>query len=153
MHNVCIERHESLHSSLHSRYPLSKTGGLRWSSLPAVQLWQLGAQEHVLLIVQHHSITDGLSLSVLSHDLAAAYSLALRESSPQWSLPPVSYIDYAVWQRQHCDGAALEVKPLRVYLLCPALFALMLQASMSMSMLSTSLTQAPTQSTRLRNQW
>lgn len=64
----------------------------------------------MLLIVQHHSITDGISLGILGHELAAAYSAA-RQGVPL-DLPAlsVSYIDYAAWQRQQMSGDALEAE-------------------------------------------
>ena len=74
------------------------------------QVWQLSAREHMLLIVQHHSITDGISLGILAHELAAAYSAALQCVPPE--LPPLSvaYIDYAAWQREQSSGNALEAE-------------------------------------------
>ena len=78
--------------------------------LHPVQLWRLSPHEHVLLIVQHHSITDGMSLAVLNRDLAAAYTAVLRNMAPQWSPLPAAYIDYAAWQRQHYSGEHLQVQ-------------------------------------------
>jgi Condensation domain len=63
----------------------------------------------VLLLTFHHAIIDGMSLPMLSRDLAAAYSAALHDSAPQWSPSAVSFIDYAAWQRQHWTDAMLEV--------------------------------------------
>jgi Condensation domain len=75
-----------------------------------VQVWRLSAREHILLIVQHHSITDGISLSVLGHELAAAYSAALQGVPVDLPALSVAYIDYAVWQRQQMSGDALEAE-------------------------------------------
>lgn len=75
-----------------------------------LQLWRLSAEQHVLLIVQHHSITDGMSLPVLGRDLAAAYTAAVHEAGPQWPPLPASYIDYAAWQRQTFSGPVLQVE-------------------------------------------
>lgn len=73
-----------------------------------MQVFRLSAQDHVLLVVQHHSITDVISLNILGRDLSAAYSAALQCSQPQWPPLSVAYIDYAAWQRANLDTAALE---------------------------------------------
>lgn len=72
------------------------------------QLWRVSSREHVLLIVQHHAITDGISLAILGRDLAMAYSAALRGVSPELPLLGVAYIDYAAWQRAQHGGDAFE---------------------------------------------
>ena len=62
------------------------------------------------MVVQHHSITDVISLSILGRDLSAAYRAALHRSKPQWPPLSVAYIDYAAWQRASLDTAALEAE-------------------------------------------
>jgi len=71
-------------------------------------LLRLGAEEHVLLLSQHHIISDGWSMGVLYRELSALYE-AYREGreSPLPELP-VQYADYAVWQREQLEGEALE---------------------------------------------
>ncbi|HEV2733291.1 MAG TPA: amino acid adenylation domain-containing protein, partial [Longimicrobiaceae bacterium] len=73
-----------------------------------VSLLRLGAEEHVLLLSQHHIGSDGWSMGVLYRELSALYE-AYREGreSPLAELP-VQYADYAVWQREQLEGAALE---------------------------------------------
>ena len=79
-------------------------------AVAAAQVWRLSAREHVLLIVQHHSITDGISLGILGHELAAAYSAAQQGIPADLPALSVAYIDYAVWQRQQMSGDALEAE-------------------------------------------
>jgi amino acid adenylation domain-containing protein len=73
-----------------------------------VSLLRLGAEEHVLLLAQHHVVSDGWSMGVLYRELAALYE-AYREGreSPLAELP-VQYADYAVWQREQLEGGVLE---------------------------------------------
>jgi amino acid adenylation domain-containing protein len=55
---------------------------------------------HILLLTQHHIITDGWSHSILTHELATLYhSYATGQPA---SLPtlPIQYVDYTLWQRQ-----------------------------------------------------
>jgi amino acid adenylation domain-containing protein len=72
------------------------------------RLLRLDAEEHVLLLCVHHVASDGWSMGVLFHELSALYG-ALREGRPS-PLPEleVQYADYAVWQRRHLEGDALE---------------------------------------------
>ncbi len=62
------------------------------------------------MVVQHHSITDVISLQILGRDLSAAYHAALHCVEPQWPPLSVAYIDYAAWQRANLDTAALEAE-------------------------------------------
>ena len=74
----------------------------------ALQVWQIMPKEHVLLVVQHHAISDGWSLGVLGRDLAAAYNAITHGTKPTWPPLPVQQVDYAVWQRQKMAPAALD---------------------------------------------
>jgi amino acid adenylation domain-containing protein len=71
-------------------------------------LLRLDAEEHVLLLSQHHIVSDGWSMGVLYRELAALYE-AYRDGgeSPLPELA-VQYADYAVWQREQLEGAALD---------------------------------------------
>ncbi|HET8797992.1 MAG TPA: amino acid adenylation domain-containing protein, partial [Thermoanaerobaculia bacterium] len=71
------------------------------------QLLTLAGDEHVLLITQHHIVTDGWSLSILVREMAALYEAFRRgEADP---LPPleIQYADYAQWQREWLRGEEL----------------------------------------------
>ncbi|MCP4654050.1 MAG: amino acid adenylation domain-containing protein [bacterium] len=64
--------------------------------------------EHVLLLNQHHVISDGWSIGVLIRELAALYeAFSEGRSSPLAELP-VQYADFAVWQRRWLSGEMLE---------------------------------------------
>ncbi|MEO8383506.1 MAG: amino acid adenylation domain-containing protein, partial [Acidobacteriota bacterium] len=71
------------------------------------RLLKLADGEHVLLVTQHHVITDGWSLGILVREVATLYTAFSRgESDP---LPPleIQYADYAQWQRNWLQGEEL----------------------------------------------
>jgi NRPS condensation-like uncharacterized protein len=72
------------------------------------QLLQLAEDEHVLLITQHHIISDGWSLGVVVREVSALYT-AFSQSQPD-PLPALAlqYADYAVWQRVWLQDEGLE---------------------------------------------
>ncbi|MFI1414743.1 amino acid adenylation domain-containing protein [Streptomyces sp. NPDC020707] len=57
-------------------------------------------REHVLALVIHHIACDEWSWQRLLTDLATAYRARAAGEPPRWTPPPVSYPDYAVWQRE-----------------------------------------------------
>ncbi|HZX29429.1 MAG TPA: amino acid adenylation domain-containing protein, partial [Telluria sp.] len=72
------------------------------------RLLRLGALEHILLLTQHHIVSDGWSIGVMVRELSALYAaFSQGERSPLAPLA-VQYADYAVWQRTWLQGAALE---------------------------------------------
>jgi amino acid adenylation domain-containing protein len=91
------------------------------------RLLKLAAEEHVLLLTQHHIITDGWSLGILVREVAALYTaFRLGDSDP---LPPldIQYADYAQWQRQwlHSEELTRQTNFWREHLTgAPALLSL-----------------------------
>ncbi|HEX6471811.1 MAG TPA: amino acid adenylation domain-containing protein [Streptosporangiaceae bacterium] len=67
--------------------------------------------EHVLLLCQHHIVTDGWSVDILVRELAALYTAACaggRAERAELPSPPIEYADYAAWQRDRLAGTALD---------------------------------------------
>ena len=63
-------------------------------------LIRVAEHEHVLVLLLHHIVADGWSVSVLARDLAAAYS------GTDLSEPVLRHTDYAAWQRSRASRAA-----------------------------------------------
>ena len=72
------------------------------------QLLRLGDEQHILLVTQHHIVTDGWSIGILVQEVAALYA-AFRAGRAD-PLPPLElqYADFAVWQRGWLQGEALR---------------------------------------------
>nr|BDT34120.1 LLM class flavin-dependent oxidoreductase [Myxococcus sp. MH1] len=68
---------------------------------PAVRasLVTLGEHEHVLLMTQHHIATDGWSIGVLAHELAALYRAQVTGAATELPAVKLQYTDFARWQQ------------------------------------------------------
>ncbi|WP_429378152.1 amino acid adenylation domain-containing protein [Pseudomonas frederiksbergensis] len=66
----------------------------------SVRLFVRGADEHVLLLLQHHIVTDGVSLGILAEEILVTYKmLQTGQPLPERQEAP-SYIDYVRWQHK-----------------------------------------------------
>jgi amino acid adenylation domain-containing protein len=72
------------------------------------RLLRTAPDRHVLLINQHHIISDGWSIRVLVRELSALYAaFGQGQASPLAPLA-VQYADYAAWQRSWLQGEVLQ---------------------------------------------
>ncbi|CAH9050273.1 Linear gramicidin synthase subunit D [Pseudoalteromonas holothuriae] len=62
-------------------------------------IYEQNPQQHILMLVLHHIITDGWSNGILQRDLISLYRV--RATTETLVLPdlPIQYIDFAAWQR------------------------------------------------------
>jgi len=62
-------------------------------------LFRLADDEHILLLVMHHIVSDGWTMAVFWRELSVLYgSFCAGRPSPLPELP-IQYADFAVWQR------------------------------------------------------
>ncbi|MCF2135600.1 amino acid adenylation domain-containing protein, partial [Mycetohabitans sp. B3] len=93
-------RHEAAHVPLDlARGPLIHACGI-----------QVADDEHVVLLTQHHIVSDGWSIGVLAREFSALYAASTAVQVDP--LPPlaVQYPDYAAWQRQWLTGERLQAQ-------------------------------------------
>ncbi|GAA4791365.1 non-ribosomal peptide synthase/polyketide synthase [Streptomyces ziwulingensis] len=64
------------------------------------------ADDHLLLLAQHHIVTDGWSVGVLTRDLAALYHAEATGTAAALPAPGTQYPDFAVWERRQRSGDA-----------------------------------------------
>jgi amino acid adenylation domain-containing protein len=66
--------------------------------------------EHVLVIVMHHIVSDGWSIGILIRELITFYGASCQSLPLEQILPalPVQYADYAHWQRRWLTGPTLQ---------------------------------------------
>uniref|UniRef100_UPI003BB75C80 condensation domain-containing protein n=1 Tax=Xenorhabdus beddingii TaxID=40578 RepID=UPI003BB75C80 len=74
------------------------------------QLLQRADEEHVLLLTQHHIISDGWSIGVLLHELTTLYRAVLEGHEDPLPPLPIQYADYAVWQHHRLQEDALTLQ-------------------------------------------
>ena len=91
---------ELVQQELHRPFQLDRLPLLRWTAI------RLAAQEHELVLVEHHMVHDGWSFALLMRELKALYNAYAQGETPQLAEPGVQYYDYAEWQRQ--ELAALD---------------------------------------------
>ncbi|MFE3288738.1 condensation domain-containing protein, partial [Streptomyces sp. NPDC059233] len=72
------------------------------------ELLVLPGTEYVLSLVAHHIAVDGWTMGVLARDLRAAYEARLHGGCATWSVLPVQYADYALWQHEMLGDPADE---------------------------------------------
>jgi natural product biosynthesis luciferase-like monooxygenase protein/amino acid adenylation domain-containing protein len=70
-----------------------------------VRLLRMAEDEHVLVIVMHHVVSDGWSMGIFFRELAALYGARVTGHEPPLADLATQYPDYAVWQREQLTEA------------------------------------------------
>ena len=78
----------------------AKPFDLSTGPLARLTLIRVAPAEHILALVVHHIVADGLSVQRLVQELGARYAAAVHGTALQLPALPVQYADYSVWQRQ-----------------------------------------------------
>ncbi|MGY9063719.1 non-ribosomal peptide synthase/polyketide synthase [Streptomyces sp. CAS3] len=85
---------------------LGRPHDLAAGPLTRALLVRLADEDHLLLLAQHHIVTDGWSVGILTRELAALYHAETTGEPDGLPRPGVQYPDFAVWERrQRTSGA------------------------------------------------
>jgi amino acid adenylation domain-containing protein len=87
---------------------LSEPFDLSQPPLLRTALYDLDADDHILLFVIHHIICDGWSLRLITEELIQIYNALLKGKAPALEVLPRDYADYACWQREWFQDDLLE---------------------------------------------
>jgi amino acid adenylation domain-containing protein/FkbM family methyltransferase len=88
------------------RQPFDPAGGPLFRAV----LYRLASEECVLLIVMHHMISDGWSISILLSELAQLYAARMTAQSPNLRELPIQYADFAAWQRERLGSGTWDAQ-------------------------------------------
>ena len=70
-------------------------------------LIRLGPETYILVLVMHHIITDGWSISRLFRDVTKCYAAFTKNETPELPDLPIQYTEYAQWQQEYMSGKVL----------------------------------------------
>jgi amino acid adenylation domain-containing protein len=71
-------------------------------------LMRINPNQHLLVLVLHHIITDGWSIAILFRELTKCYEAFTKGQAPDLPALPIQYVEYARWQREYLSGAVLS---------------------------------------------
>jgi aspartate racemase len=74
-----------------------------------VTLLRLADDEHLMVVVMHHLVSEGgWSMGIFLRELGILYADFLSVHSPRLTDLPIQYADYVAWQRDRLQGEALD---------------------------------------------
>ncbi|MGH9932577.1 MAG: non-ribosomal peptide synthetase, partial [Pyrinomonadaceae bacterium] len=112
IHNLTSQPEGEREAKAHALLNTQAGAPFDLSSGPLIRatLVKLDEHQHVFLVVMHHIVSDGWSLSLFFQELSAIYDAFSRgEESPLAELA-VQYADYATWQREWLQGETLQTQ-------------------------------------------
>ncbi|WDY56393.1 non-ribosomal peptide synthase/polyketide synthase [Pseudomonas sp. PSKL.D1] len=87
---------------------VAKTFDLERGPLVRVGLLAVAEDEHVLVMVQHHIVSDGWSMQVMVDELMQLYLGFVEQRPVHLPALAIQYADYAVWQRRWMEAGGSE---------------------------------------------
>ncbi|WP_141758786.1 non-ribosomal peptide synthetase, partial [Duganella sp. HH105] len=69
-----------------------------------VGLIRAAADQHVLVVVMHHIVSDGWSMQIIIEEFVAQYRAQLEGQECELDDLPVQYADFALWQRHWMEA-------------------------------------------------
>jgi len=87
---------------------ISQLFNLQQGPLLRARLLQLASDDYVLIVTQHHIVSDRWSMKVTVDELIERYAGYSQGRDVQLPALPIQYADYALWQRQWMDSGERE---------------------------------------------
>ncbi|QDC03898.1 amino acid adenylation domain-containing protein [Pseudomonas sp. SWI7] len=81
---------------------------LEHGPLVRLGLLTVADEEHVLVMVQHHIVSDGWSMQVMVDELMQLYLGFVHGRAVELPALPIQYADYAIWQRRWMEAGGSE---------------------------------------------
>jgi len=85
-----------------------KPFNLAQGPLLRARLVPMADDDYLLLLTQHHIVSDGWSTQVMVQELIELYAANTEQRAPNLPELPIQYADYAVWQRQWMEAGERE---------------------------------------------
>jgi amino acid adenylation domain-containing protein len=92
----------------HIRDEAQRPFDLATGPLMRAVLLKLGDDEHILLLLMHHIVTDGWSMSILFKEITELYEAAAAGRPASLPSLPMQYADFARWQRASLTADVLD---------------------------------------------
>lgn len=67
-------------------------------------IFKLADDDHMMVLVIHHLVSDGWSLGIIERELDALYDALRRGDAPALPTLSLQYIDYAIWRGQAANA-------------------------------------------------
>lgn len=105
-HGNPAEREQSAIDALRkvadTAFDITKDAGFR------VAVARLSEDDHIMLLLTHHIVSDAWSYGVMLRDLGALYDAARSNTTSTLATPALQMGDYAAWQRASENAASIE---------------------------------------------
>lgn len=75
-----------------------------------LSLLRLTPNEHILLVVTHHIVSDGWSEEIFFHEMSLLYNALVAGRPAHLPDLPIQYPDYALWQRRYLQDEVMATQ-------------------------------------------
>ncbi|KAB5408721.1 non-ribosomal peptide synthetase [Pseudomonas aeruginosa] len=105
-HNLANVDDASLRAAVEAE--MARPFDLRTDALLRISLFEVAPNDHVLVMVQHHIVSDGWSMQLMVEELVQLYAAYSQGREAALPALPIQYPDYAVWQREWMEAGERE---------------------------------------------
>ena len=95
---------DEVHLKVQVEAEIARPFDLQQGPLLRVSLLTVSEDEHVLVLVQHHIVSDGWSMGVMVQELMQLYAAYSQGQDCALAPLPIQYADYALWQRSWMEA-------------------------------------------------